>query len=85
MTETTHSPEPAAAPPAPPDPRGKKWLLLQIFGGFVAVAGILWTTYFFAQLQQAGKPFQIPPAAGLLLVGVAIHVAGRVGLRRLNR
>ena len=85
MNETTHSPEPAATRPAPPDPRGKKWVLVQLFGGFVAVAGILWTTYSFAQLQQTGQPFEIPAAAWLLAVGLAIHALGRIGLRRLNR
>lgn len=66
----------------PPPPEGKKWLLLQLFGGFVTMAGLLFTVYVTAGAVQAGLPVRIPLGSLVIPLGLALHVAGRIGARR---
>ncbi len=70
--------------PGPPDPRMKKWLLVQVLGGALVIAGLLVTTFALAQAAQARLPLRLPPASLLVPAGVAVHVAGRLGARRFR-
>lgn len=72
------------APAAGPDPRAKKWLLLQLLGGVVAMAGILACVYALAQQKEAGVPMHVPAAAWIIPAGVLVHALGRAGARRLR-
>jgi hypothetical protein len=65
-----------------PPPEGKKWVLLQLFGGFVTMAGLLLTVYFTAGAVQARLPLHVPVGSLLIPVGLALHIAGRIGARR---
>ncbi|MBI5017102.1 MAG: hypothetical protein HZB55_16645 [Deltaproteobacteria bacterium] len=73
--------EPTGTPGSPP-PGGKKWLLLELFGGFMTMAGLLVTVYVTAGAAQARLPLHVPLGSLLIPVGLVVHVLGRIGLRR---
>ena len=76
---------PSGGPSAPPPPELKTWLLVQLLGGIVTMAGILACIYALAQQKEAGLPLHVPQAAWLLPAGVLVHAAGRVKARGLKR
>lgn len=70
------------SPSRPLNPTARRWLVLQLAGGLVTLAGILLTVYALAERQRRALPLDVPPSAWLLLAGLAVHFAGRIGARR---
>ena len=60
----------------------KRWLIVQLAGGLLAIVGILGTVYVMAGAAKAGVPLPLPMASALLAVGILVHVVGRIGVRR---
>lgn len=68
-----------------PDPRLRKWYVLQFVGGSVAGLSFFYCVYLIAQLAQARRPLDIPwEVLPYLGAGLAVHVLGRLGVRRLR-
>ena len=67
-----------------PDERLKKWYLIQMAGGVPVLIAVLLETYYIAVAKGIPPSPQLVWPIVLAVVGLAVHIFGRLGARRLR-